>query len=166
MRFSFTGILHIEKLLFCVGAYGVSPGFWLFLHIDFFKPDMGKNKLKKFKEMEEIDLVFQYPWAALQDKEFPLRGKWHEEFFHNDNPIVLELGCGKGEYSVGLAEAHPEANYIGIDIKGARMCREHAKHATKNSRTWLFSEPTSNCFPLSSRPARSARYGSRSLTPR
>lgn len=82
---------------------------------------MGKNKLKKFKEMEEIDLVFQYPWAELQKSGFPLRGKWHEEFFHNNNPIVLELGCGKGEYTVGLAEAHPDRNYIGIDIKGARM---------------------------------------------
>ncbi len=82
---------------------------------------MGKNKLKKFKEMEEIDLVFQYPWAELQKGGFPLKGRWHEDFFHNNNPIVLELGCGKGEYTVGLAEANPERNYIGIDIKGARM---------------------------------------------
>lgn len=82
---------------------------------------MGKNKLKKFKEMEQIDLVFQYPWAKLQTDGFPLRGQWHEKFFHNDRPIVLELGCGKGEYTVGLAQAHPERNYIGIDIKGARM---------------------------------------------
>lgn len=82
---------------------------------------MGKNKLKKFKEMEEINFVFQYPWARLQAEGFPLKGLWHKEFFHNDNPIVLELGCGKGEYTVGLAEAHPECNYIGIDIKGARM---------------------------------------------
>ena len=50
---------------------------------------MGKNKLKKFKEMEEIDLVLQYPWARLQQEGFPLRGHWHEEFFHNSNPIVL-----------------------------------------------------------------------------
>lgn len=100
---------------------GYLPDFGYFCTLTSFKPDMGKNKLKKFKEMEDIDLVFQYPWAALREKEFPLRGKWHEEFFHNDNPIVLELGCGKGEYTVGLAEAHPEANYIGIDIKGARM---------------------------------------------
>ncbi len=82
---------------------------------------MGKNKLKKFKEMEGIDLVFQYPWAELQKEVFPLKGHWNEEFFHNNNPIVLELGCGKGEYTVGLAEAHPERNYIGIDIKGSRM---------------------------------------------
>ncbi len=82
---------------------------------------MGKNKLKKFKEMEEIDLVFQFPWAELQKDGFPLKGRWYEDFFHNDRPIVLELGCGKGEYTVGLAQAHPECNYIGIDIKGARM---------------------------------------------
>lgn len=82
---------------------------------------MGKNKLKKFREMEDIDFVFQYPWARLQQEEFPLRGRWHSDFFHNDRPIVLELGCGKGEYTVGLAKAFPEANYIGIDIKGARM---------------------------------------------
>ncbi|MDE6488651.1 MAG: tRNA (guanosine(46)-N7)-methyltransferase TrmB, partial [Paramuribaculum sp.] len=82
---------------------------------------MGKNKLKKFREMEEIDFVFQYPWARLQQSGFPLKGRWHEDFFHNDRPIILELGCGKGEYTVGLAGANPDANYIGIDIKGARM---------------------------------------------
>ncbi len=81
---------------------------------------MGKNKLRKFAEMEEIDFVFQYPFAVLQSRGFPLRGKWHE-YFGNDNPIVLELGCGKGEYTVGLARLNPGKNYIGIDIKGARM---------------------------------------------
>ena len=50
-----------------------------------------------------------------------MRGKWHEEYFHNSNPIVLELGCGRGEYTVGLAARYPNKNYIGIDIKGARM---------------------------------------------
>lgn len=83
---------------------------------------MGKNKLKKFAEMQRMDMVFQYPWARLQEEGgFPLRGKWGSGFFGNDRPIVLELGCGKGEYTVGLAKAHPERNYIGIDIKGARM---------------------------------------------
>lgn len=82
---------------------------------------MGKNKLKKFSDMEQMDFVFQYPWAQLQQSGFPLKGRWHEDFFHNDNPIVLELGCGKGEYTVGLAKAFPDKNYIGIDIKGARM---------------------------------------------
>lgn len=82
---------------------------------------MGKNKLKKFKEMEGIDFVFQYPFAALNEKGFPLKGRWRDDFFKNGNPIVLELGCGKGEYTVGLARRFPDRNYIGVDIKGARM---------------------------------------------
>ena len=82
---------------------------------------MGKNKLKKFADMETIDFVFQYPFARLQQEGFDLRGKWHSDFFGNSNPIVLELGCGKGEYTVGLARRFPEKNFIGIDIKGARM---------------------------------------------
>ena len=56
---------------------------------------MGKNKLKKFGEMETFPNVFQYPFAELQKGPFPLKGKWNTEFFKNDNPIVLELGCGK-----------------------------------------------------------------------
>lgn len=71
--------------------------------------------------METIDFVFQYPFSVLNEKGFPLRGKWHEEFFGNDNPIVLELGCGKGEYTVGLARRYKDKNFIGVDIKGARM---------------------------------------------
>ncbi len=82
---------------------------------------MGKNKLKKFADMETIDFVFQYPFSRLQQDGFPLKGRWHSEFFGNDNPIVLELGCGKGEYTVGLARRFPDKNFIGIDIKGARM---------------------------------------------
>ena len=65
--------------------------------------------------------MFQYPFAVLQQQEFPLRGRWNADFFRNDNPIVLELGCGKGEYAVGLARRYPGKNFIGIDIKGARM---------------------------------------------
>ena len=82
---------------------------------------MGKNKLKKFSEMETIECVFQYPFARLEQEGFPLRGHWRDSFFHNENPIVLELGCGKGEYAVGLAGRFPDKNFIGIDIKGARM---------------------------------------------
>ena len=82
---------------------------------------MGKNKLRKFKDMETIDFVFQYPFAVLKEQGFPLKGNWHKNFFNNDNPIVLELGCGKGEYAVGLARKFPDKNFIGIDIKGARM---------------------------------------------
>ncbi|MBQ9077257.1 MAG: tRNA (guanosine(46)-N7)-methyltransferase TrmB [Muribaculaceae bacterium] len=82
---------------------------------------MGKNKLKKFKDMETMDCVFQYPFSVLKESGFPLRGQWGKEYFRNDNPIVLELGCGKGEYAVGLARKFPDKNFIGIDIKGARM---------------------------------------------
>lgn len=88
---------------------------------------MGKNKLSKFSEMETIDLVFQYPFARLKDEGFPLRGKWRDEFFKNDHPIVLELGCGKGEYTVGLAQRFAGSNFIGIDIKGARMWKGATK---------------------------------------
>ncbi len=81
---------------------------------------MGKNKLRKFAEMERFDCVLQYPYGVVQRDGFPWRGRWHERF-GNDNPIVLELGCGKGEYTVGLAQLCPDKNFIGIDIKGARM---------------------------------------------
>ena len=82
---------------------------------------MSKGKLAKFADMATYDNVFQYPYGALEHASFPLRGKWHEEYFHNQSPIVLELGCGKGEYTVGLARMFPEQNFIGVDIKGARM---------------------------------------------
>ena len=82
---------------------------------------MSKGKLAKFAEMAENPLVVECPMAATMQEEFPLRGKWHEEFFHNGNPIVLELGCGRGEYTVGLGKQMPDKNFIGVDIKGARM---------------------------------------------
>ena len=84
---------------------------------------MGKNKLKKFAEMETFHNVFQCGARECVEESpvVAMRGKWHAEYFKNDNPIVLELGCGRGEYTVGLAERNPHKNYIGIDIKGARM---------------------------------------------
>ena len=82
---------------------------------------MSKGKLAKFADMETYRNVFQYPYSVLSDVPFAMRGRWREQFFHNDNPIILELGCGKGEYAVELAKAHPDRNYIGVDIKGARM---------------------------------------------
>ena len=82
---------------------------------------MGKGKLAKFAEMAENPLVVECPFWLLQKEGFPLKGKWHEEFFKNGNPIVLELGCGRGEYTIGLARRFPDKNFIGIDIKGARM---------------------------------------------
>ncbi len=82
---------------------------------------MSKNKLSKFADMDTYNNVFQYPFAKLKlEGGFAGKGKWNE-FFKNDNPIVLELGCGKGEYTVSLARLFPNKNFIGIDIKGARM---------------------------------------------
>ena len=84
---------------------------------------MGKNKLKKFAEMETFHNVFQCGAREMVEDSpvVAMRGKWHAEYFHNGHPIVLELGCGRGEYTVGLAARYPNKNYIGIDIKGARM---------------------------------------------
>src|SRR5580698_1803249 len=76
---------------------------------------MGKNKLKHFAEVETFPNVFQLT------KE--MKGKWNELFFKNDNPITLELACGRGEYTLGLGEQYPNRNFIGVDIKGARLWR-------------------------------------------
>ena len=78
--------------------------------------------MAKFAEMEEFPHVFQVSSHSLREGvNFEMKGKWNELFFKNNHPIVLELGCGKGEYSVGLAELFPDKNFIGIDIKGARL---------------------------------------------
>lgn len=83
---------------------------------------MGKNKLRKFREMETLERVYQYPYGLLRESGgCPMRGRWLSDCFGNTNPITLELGCGKGEYTVGLARRFPDRNFIGIDIKGARM---------------------------------------------
>lgn len=82
---------------------------------------MGKGKLAKFADMAANPLVVECPFATMQAGEFALRGRWNSDFFHHDRPIVLELGCGRGEYTVGLARMFPQCNYIGVDIKGARM---------------------------------------------
>ena len=82
---------------------------------------MGKNKLKKFAEIDRMECVLQYPREKLIAQGFPFKGHWHDEIFKNSNPIVLELGCGKGEYTVGLAQKYPQKNFVGIDIKGARI---------------------------------------------
>ena len=71
--------------------------------------------------METFSNVFQYPYSVIDNVPFDMKGHWREQFFHNDNPIVLELGCGKGEYAVGMAKMFPNVNFIGVDIKGARM---------------------------------------------
>lgn len=89
-----------------------------------------KNKLKRFKENETFNNVVQPTREQLVNREFDLKGHWNSSFFKNQNPIVLELGCGKGEYSVALAKKYPDKNFIGVDIKGARFWRG-AKTATE-----------------------------------
>ena len=71
--------------------------------------------------METLERVYQPPFEEVFGKDYRLKGRWATEVFGNDHPLVLELGCGKGEYTVGLARRHPEINFIGIDIKGARI---------------------------------------------
>lgn len=88
-----------------------------------------KNKLKRFRDNESFENVIQ-PSREEVLAGFSLKGQWHS-FFKNDNPIVLELGCGKGEYSVALSEKYPDKNFIGVDIKGARFWRG-AKTALEN----------------------------------
>lgn len=82
-----------------------------------------KNKLKRFRENATFPNVMQPERAELEANQFALKGNWHSSFFKNDHPIVLELGCGKGEYTVHLAGHEPHNNYVGIDIKGARFWR-------------------------------------------
>jgi len=82
---------------------------------------MGKNKLQKFADMAAYPHVFEYPYSVAENVPFEMKGKWHEIFFKNNNPIVLELGCGRGEYTVGLGRMFPDKNFIAVDIKGARM---------------------------------------------
>lgn len=82
---------------------------------------MGKGKLAKFADMASYPHVFEYPFSVAEEVPFEMQGRWHADFFRNDHPIVLELGCGRGEYTVGLARLYPDKNFIGVDIKGARM---------------------------------------------
>jgi tRNA (guanine-N7-)-methyltransferase len=90
-----------------------------------------KNKLKRFKENESFQNVIEPTREEVTSGDFKWKGNWNKDFFKNNNPIVLELGCGKGEYSVGLAERFPNKNFIGIDTKGARFWRG-AKTAVEN----------------------------------
>ena len=82
---------------------------------------MGKKKLQRFEEMDILPNVYQPRYEDVYKHGYKLKGKWTKEVFNNENPLVLEIGCGKGEYTVELARLYPEKNFIGIDIKGARM---------------------------------------------
>lgn len=92
---------------------------------------MAKNKIRRFKEMKEWDNVFEPSLDPKNETPFHLKGKWNKEYFKNQNPIVVELGCGKGEYSIGMAKKYPDKNFIGVDIKGARIW-VGAKEAVEN----------------------------------
>jgi tRNA (guanine-N7-)-methyltransferase len=82
---------------------------------------MGKNKLRKFADMATYPHVFEYPYSIADNIPFEMQGNWNRDFFKNHNPIVLELGCGRGEYAVELGKIFPDKNFIAVDIKGARM---------------------------------------------
>ncbi len=93
---------------------------------------MGKDKARRFAENLTFRNMIQPAFEEIFHKDHPLKGRWGKDFFGNDNPIVLELGCGRGEYTVALAREHSECNFIGVDIKGARMWRG-AKTATEEN---------------------------------
>lgn len=99
---------------------------------------MVKRKLERFEEMEKFSNVLQPRFNELYNKDFTLKGKWNKNFFQNDNPIVLELGCGKGEYTVELAKRTEEKNYIGIDIKGARIWKGAKQALEENVKNAAF----------------------------
>jgi len=98
---------------------------------------MGKDKLKRWAEMETFSNVFQ-PAADFHSSDNELKGKWQKDIFKNKNPLVLELGCGRGEYTIGLAQRYTEKNFIGVDIKGARMWRGAKTSAENNIRNVAF----------------------------
>ena len=99
---------------------------------------MPKNKLQRFAELKTFQNAHEFLFTE-RDFDFKLKGKWNSEHFKNENPIVLELGCGKGEYSIGLAEKYPVQNFIGIDIKGARIWRgsQNAQEKKMNNVAFL-----------------------------
>ncbi len=92
---------------------------------------MGKDKLKRFADVAQFSNCVEEPAVAFEDKKIDLAGKWRSDFFKNNNPVVLELACGGGEYTVGLAQLYPNVNFIGVDIKGNRLWKG-AKIALEN----------------------------------
>ncbi|MDR2065571.1 MAG: tRNA (guanosine(46)-N7)-methyltransferase TrmB [Prevotellaceae bacterium] len=91
----------------------------------------GKDKLRKFKENSTFTSLYQPAAGAMFENDYELKGKWNINVFKNNNPIVLELGCGKGEYTIALSQKFPDKNFIGIDVKGARLWKG-AKFAHEN----------------------------------
>jgi len=99
---------------------------------------MSKNKLQKFKEMEVFENVMQPDIKDLLNINFPLKGNWNKNYFKNNNPIVLEVGAGKAEYTVALAEKYPDKNFIALDIKGARLWKGAKDALDKNLKNAAF----------------------------
>lgn len=93
---------------------------------------MGKNKIRRFAENETFSLLVQPSFDEVYNKDYFLKGQWNTRFFARPNPLVLELGCGRGEYTLALSSAHKDKNFIGVDIKGARLWRG-AKTATEQA---------------------------------
>lgn len=93
---------------------------------------MGKDKIKRFAENLTFASLVQPEFDEIFKQDYKLKGKWAKDFFKNDKPIILELGCGRGEYSVELGRHYPNCNFIGIDIKGARLWRG-AKSVTEEN---------------------------------
>jgi tRNA (guanine-N7-)-methyltransferase len=84
---------------------------------------VGKNKIARWAELDTFSNVIQPETGEVSGKDHRIKGNWNRDIFKNSNPVILELGCGKGEYTVGLAGLFPDINFIGVDIKGARMWR-------------------------------------------
>ncbi len=84
---------------------------------------MSKNKLKRFAECKTFENMFEPMVSEVFQGDFHLKGEWNAKFFKNNNPIILEIACGKGDYTIALAVKNPNINYIGVDIKGARLWR-------------------------------------------
>ena len=99
---------------------------------------MAKRKLKRFEEMKKFSNVLQPEFNEVYNKDFAFKGKWNKNFFQNDNPIIVDLGCGKGEYTIELARRFEEKNYIGIDIKGARIWKGAKQALDENIKNAAF----------------------------
>jgi tRNA (guanine-N7-)-methyltransferase len=99
---------------------------------------VGRNKLEKFAETKTFPNFFQPDYDDVKKEDFFLKGNWKQNFFKNNNPLVVELGCGRGEYTVKLAEKYPDMNFIGIDRKGARMWRGCKTSIENNMRNVAF----------------------------
>lgn len=95
---------------------------------------VAKHKIARFAQLKTFKNVIEPKLDDILNKDHPIKGNWNTTFFKNSNPVVIEVGCGKGEYTTGLAERFPNKNYIGIDIKGARMWKG-ALYAVENNLT-------------------------------